>query len=119
MDKNTQLLKLLSRLTSIKNNVPQKGWGVPEKYVVEFNSIIYELEQNTDEDLKEFKVPESEVRPHLTTIGPGNRRTYTSESYCDREFLLMKADGVLGFFTLLLQPTEIKNHIGFKVGENE
>ena len=113
MDK--QLIKSLARLTALKNNVPQKGYGVLEKYVDEFNTIIGELEKSSGEDLSEFKIPDNEVGPRVTSVDMTGRKTYSSGSYCDREFISMKIDGVLGYFTFLLQPNEIKDELGFKL----
>jgi len=117
MDKN--LAKLLARLTALKTNVPQKGYGVPKKYVDEFNSILKGLGETSGEDLNEFMVPTGEVKPRMTSIDMSGRKTYSSESYCDREFISMKIDSVLGYFTLLLKPTEIQNKLGFDVEEND
>lgn len=115
---NKELAKLLARLTALKNNLPKNL--VERKYADEFNSVLTELEKNSGENLNEFKISASEIKPRVTSFNmlSGNR-TYSAESYCDREFLLMKIDGVLGYFTLLLQPDEIKNQIGFSVEENE
>ena len=115
---NKELLKLLARLTAIKNNLPPSS--VPSKYSDEFNSILEKLEENTDENLTEFKIPRSEVQPRVVSFNmlSGNK-SYSSENYCDREFLLMKIDGVLGYFTLLLQPSDVKNTIGFHVENND
>ena len=115
---NKELAKLLARLTALKNNLPKHL--VPRKYADEFNSILVELENNSGENLGEFKIPASEIQPRVTSFSMmSDRKTYSSESYCDKDFLLMKVDGVLGYFTLLLQPTEIKNQMGFSVKENE
>jgi hypothetical protein len=116
MDK--ELAKLLARLTALKNNLPKHL--VSRKYADEFNSILAELEKSSGEDLNEFKIPASEIQPRVTSFNMiSGQKTYSFDSYCEREFLLMKIDGVLGYFTLLLQPTEIKNQMGFLVEENE
>ena len=117
MDKN--LAKLLSRLSALKANIPQRGWGVSKKYVDEFNLILEELRKITDEELNEFKVPDNEVRPRMTSVSYGGHKTYTDEHFCDREFILMKIDGILGYFTLLLEPIEVKNKLGFDVENND
>ncbi len=103
MDKR-ELAKLLSRLTSLKTNLPS-SISTDEKYVNEFHSVLGGLEKIVGEQLKEFYMPNSEMK------------SYQNETYCDREFLLMKIDGVLGYFTLSLQPEEIKDELGFKVEE--
>jgi len=117
---NKDLAKLLARLTALKANLPQKGRGVPEKYVDEFNSILKGLEEVSGEDLNEFMVPANEINPCVTSINMmSGRKTYSSESYCDREFISMKVDSVLGYFTLLLEPAEKQNNLGFRVEEND
>lgn len=109
---NKELPKLLSRLTALKANLPESS--VSRKYADEFNSILSKLEEDSSEDLNDFKIPSSEIRPRQLS-----RTLFSSESYCDREFLLMKIDGVLGYFTLVLQPTQVKDQMGFKVEEND
>lgn len=110
------LAKLLSRLTALKNNLPKNY--VERKYADEFNSILIELEKASNESLSEFKIPESEIEPRVISWNmlSGNRQ-YSEQKYCDKEFLLMKIDGVLGYFTLLLQPVEIKGKLGFNIEE--
>jgi len=116
---NKELAKLLARLTALKQNLPRYHL-IERKYADEFNSLLIELEDVSNEKLNEFRIPLSEIKPKVTSFNlKSGQRTYSSDSYCDREFLLMKIDGVLGYFTLLLQPTEIKNQIGFRVEENE
>lgn len=114
---NKEALKLLARLTALKNNLPKDL--VEKKYADEFNTILTELEKSFNENLSEFMIPASEVQPRVTSWNMlSHNTTYSHESYCDREFLLMKIDGVLGYFTLLIQPEEIKSQIGFSVEEN-
>lgn len=116
MDKD--LLKLLARLTALKNNLPK--WPIPKKYGDEFNLILDELGRISGENLGEFKLPASEIKPRVTSSNYlTGQVTYSSESFCDKDFLLMKIDGVLGYFTLSLQPTKTVNQIGFHVETNE
>jgi len=117
MDKD--ITKLFARLSALKGNIPERGWGVPEKYVSEFNSILEELQNNSGEDLDDFKIPDNEVRPRVTSVNMGGKKTYSSERFCDKEFISMKIDGVLSYFTLLLQPKEIQNKMGFSVEERD
>ncbi len=116
MDKS--IAKLLARLTALKANLPKNL--VAKKYADEFNSILLELERCSEEGLNEFKIAEAEIKPRLLSSNYNTgRATYSSELYCDRDFLLMKIDGVLGYFTLLLQPNEIINQMGFHVESND
>lgn len=114
-DKN--LFRSLARLNAIKNNLPEH-W-VEQKYIDEYNSIIKILEEVTKESLEEFKVPQSQVRPRAVVHSPTQGTSYSRELYCDREYFLIKVDSVLGYFTLVLQPTEVKNQMGFSVDKNK
>jgi hypothetical protein len=111
---NKVFAQLLSRLTALKGNLPKST--VDRKYADEFNSIITELETISSETLTDFKISASEIRPRIVSSNYiTGEKSYSPESYCDRNFLLMKIDGVLGYFTLLLQPVEIKDQMGFNV----
>ena len=48
----------------------------------------------------------------------GQGPKYSPETYCKKEYLLMKIDSVLGYFTIILQPNEIKEQMGFHVEKN-
>jgi len=116
---NKELVKILARLTAVKKNIPTTHL-VEKKYVEEFHDILSGLEKISGEDLQEFRVPNQEINPRVTSISYGGGKTYSSESYCQREFLLMKIDGVLGYFTYLLQPSDDKGpELGFRVEERE
>jgi hypothetical protein len=115
MDNN--LLKFLARLTSLKNNIP-KDQLINREYADEFTSILLGLEKYSNENLADFLLTDDKINPKIVSF---NMRTgdkkYSSDEYCSRNFLLMKIDGVLSYFTLLLQPTEIKQELGFKIKE--
>lgn len=113
MDK--ELAKLLARLTALKGNIPDKH-EVPQKYADEFNSILIGLEKISGETLGDFVIPDNEITPRIRIMGIG-RTIYSDDKYCDKEYLLMKIDGVLGFFTLALQPDDAKEKFGFRVEE--
>ncbi|MBI2355710.1 MAG: hypothetical protein HYV13_00705 [Candidatus Doudnabacteria bacterium] len=81
MDK--QLARSLSKLTALKNNLPKSH--VQGKYANEFNDCIKELAVASGEDLHDFTIPQSEIKPRLVMSGP-ERKIYSSEIYVDREF---------------------------------
>lgn len=72
----------LQALRALKDNIP--NWdGIPEKYVYEFHSILDNLESEGF-NLTFFRVPETEISQSCRD--------------CDRNFLMMKIDGVLNVF---------------------
>ena len=67
-------------------------------------------------NLRGFRIPQPEVRP----VGVGGNYMsgevyYSKDSFCDRSFFLMKVDGVLNMFDVLLStPPSGKAPIGFR-----
>ena len=114
MDK--ELAKALARLTALKSQVSRNH--ISKKYADEYNSIIEILEKTSGEVLTEFKIPSQEIKPIPVSYSKMGT-DYSAESYCDKEYFLMKLDGVLGYFTLLLQPVEVKKQMGFTVANND
>ena len=107
----------LAKLQALKTNIP-KGLGVSAKYADEYNSAIdYLLNMQNDELLIKEKIDQSEIYNPITGIT--NEKTYYGERSIRRDFLMSKIDTVLGYFTLKLQPTQIKNKIGFSVEQSE
>jgi len=107
-----EIKKSYATLVALKNNLP-KNDNIQEKYVRIFNSEIERLTNLGFNDLKEFKVPESEIKPLLLGWNyiTGGDKKYSQERYVDREFLLIKVDSVLGFFSV----HSSKEEIGFKI----
>ena len=106
-------LEAFGRLKSLRQNVPNKD--VETKYVDEFHQVLDLLESVAGVDLKNFRIPASEVRP--VVVG-GNYVTgetyYSSRPFCDHAFFLMKLDAVLTMFELLIQArSSDKPAIGF------
>jgi hypothetical protein len=123
----------LARLNSLKSNLPG-GVTVEEKYVDEFDAILDLLEQSSGDDLSRFRVPASELKRRVTSSNPyggtgggwrsrranAERATIpapepkdpTDDMYCDRSFLMMKIDGLLGLFALRMSGED--SRIGFK-----
>lgn len=99
MDKaNDETLRSFNRLKGLKDNMPST---VKKTYVSEFHDIITRLERSSKVKLDEFKIPDFEVKPHnLGKDREGNRR-FSEESYCDKEFILLKLDALLYYLTNL------------------
>lgn len=98
-----KLIEAYARLKALKANLPET-YSIEEKYVQEFHAILSILEQASGDDLKNFRVPASEVRPR----GLGGDRV---ENKCDRSYLMMRIDGVSAFFEV--QMTSQRASIGF------
>ena len=111
---NMQTVEAYSRLKALRQNVPDQPVAVP--YITEFHQILDLLEKASGVSLQGFRIPQSEVRP--VDVG-GNYLSgdtyYSRDPYCDRSFFLMKVDGVLSMFEILLStPSSAKAPIGFR-----
>jgi hypothetical protein len=99
-----------SRLVALKENLPA-GINVDQKFVDEFHGILDRLETESSKELEDFRVPESELRRTMRSKSPLTDQVhYTENSQCDRAFLMMKIDAVLGFFTI----QSVRKAVGFK-----
>lgn len=95
-----ELAQAYARLKSMKDNLA-KTHEVDRKYIVEYHRILDQLEAATGSKLHDFRVPDTEIHPQ---ISGGNYITgevhYSGRQVCERSYLAMKVDAVLGFFTI-------------------
>jgi hypothetical protein len=113
---NMQVIEAYSRLKSLRQNVPTGS--IETKFVEEFHQILELLEGASGTTLENFRIPASEIRPIVTggNYLTGEQR-YSNKPYCDYHFFVMKVDGVLTMFELLVsqgQGSSGKTTIGFK-----
>lgn len=107
-----ELAQAYARLKSMKDNLP-KTFELDEKYVVEYHQILDTLQSVSGSDLRNFRVPESEIHPE---VSGGNMITgtvdYSGRQVCETNYLRMKVDAVFGFFTI--RTSSKKKEVGFK-----
>ena len=115
MDSNQdRIVRLYSRLTSLKQNLPV-GANIAAQYINEYHSILLELQKITS-DLSEFFVPEGDISPVVTSFNyRTGKKFYSEKLFCERSFLLIKLDGLLGYFQIKYLSEE-KPTIGFNRG---
>jgi hypothetical protein len=108
----TSLAEAYARLQALKSNLPD-AHEVDEKYVQEFHLALELLEPISGYDLSRFRVPLSEVHPQVSGRNYVTGKVYYSgRKVCERSFMMMKVDSVLGFFQIQTAPR--KGTIGFK-----
>jgi len=108
-----------SRLKAFRDNFPDKSnFGVSSDYVHEYHDIVTMIQKVTGLDLQQYMIPDEAVSARVTSANMmSGKKTYSSETYCKKEFFKMKVDGLLNRFELLLnqpEPEEKKHQIGFK-----
>lgn|GEM_PF-1311990 len=116
-----KIFRLYSRLTALKQNLPK--WDINEKYVKDYHDILGLLSEETNSSLDEFKVPQEEIRPRLTSYTPSipdidqeAKSTYSEDRYCEKTLFLTKVDALLSYFKMRYLSEE-KPNIGFKSSE--
>jgi len=111
---STAVLEAYARLKALRDNLPEYEVSAP--FVTEFHQIVELLERAGQFNLSSFRVPASEVKPIVVSSNYLDGSVdYSKESFCDRHYFLMKVDGVLNMFQVLLTPTSApKPSIGFK-----
>ena len=76
----------VARFQAIRNNVP--GY-VKESLVNEYHEVLEQMATASGEDMASFRIPQSEIKPRVTSVRPGSRggrgsATYSSDNYCDQ-----------------------------------
>jgi hypothetical protein len=110
--------RAFATLTSLRANIDRMpGVNIPEIYVSEFHTVLDKL-AGIALDIADFRIPNSEVRPRVTSINTltfhqlKQSRTYSEEKYVDKPFILTKIDAILGYFELTM--SDKPRNIGFR-----
>ena len=104
----TSIKQAYSRLLALKDNLPQ-GFQADGTYVDEFHSILDTLQRESEQDLSAFRVPASEMMKQSSGGDDISGKVYyTGRKMCRRAFLMMRIDGVLGFFALSDSKTTVE-----------
>ena len=103
-DKQNNIKKAYVFLVSLKETLPNDD-PVHERFVNTYNEQIDRLINLGLDDLVEFKVPSHEIKnTQLSST------MFSKERFADRNFLLMKINAILNFFSVSSEDKEI----GFK-----
>ena len=110
------LARAYARLSALRKNIGEMvDYLVLEIYVQEFHAVLDRIE-GIGIDVPEFRIPDSEVKPRMTSSYVDNssgvsRNTYSEEKYVDKAFILTKLDAILGYFEIIT--SEKPRKIGF------
>lgn len=116
-NKQDVLARAYATLSSLRKNIDQMTALVPETYLREFHAMLDRLE-GIGIDVSEFRIPDSEVKPKVTSVSPvnyigggGGHVSYSKEKYVDKPYILTKIDAILGYFEIIT--SEKPKRIGF------
>lgn len=105
-DKNDELARAFATLSSLRKNIGQIATDhVLETYVIEYHAVLDRLE-GIGIGVAEFRIPDSEVKPKVTSVvsyirGGESHVSYSEEKYVQRSFILTKIDAILGYFEII------------------
>lgn len=112
-----KLARAYATLSSLRKNIDQEGYNVPEKYVREYNATPDKLD-GINIDTSEFRIPDSEVNPRITqSYFITSEKVYSEEKYVDKPYLLTKLDAILGYFKIIT--SDKPKRIGFSTPDNQ
>lgn len=107
-----QLKQALSIISGLKENMPESNLNlVDEKFAIEFNSCVNDIEKYYEYDLNRYKISPQDILPRLISSNSRNGKQYSSQRYCNRSLLLTKIDALL--ILVKIEPKEIE--IGFNI----
>lgn len=111
------LARAYALLQGLRNNVANLSW-VKETYVREYHTILDMIER-IGIGVNDFRIPQSEVQPRITSISSisPKRTVYSEQKYVDKELLLTKLDGILGYFEITF--SEEPRRIGFTLPDKQ
>lgn len=120
MDMNNVRKWKLARahLNAFSNNLPTR---IDASVVAQFHKIVDALGEASGEDLSSFRIPDSEMKRRVISVGPlrarpgrppsGGKRM-SEKRYCDVNFMRRQIEGIVCYFASL-QPPPQRGKIGF------
>ena len=118
-NKQDALARAYAMLSSLRNNIAQMDYNVPEKYVREFHTALDRLE-GIGKEVSEFRIPDSALKPKpgASMYVEGKEIFSSKGDICvERPFILTKLDAILGYFEIIT--SEEPKKIGFRPSSNQ
>jgi hypothetical protein len=72
-------------------------------HVEQFHDIVKMLEEASDEDFSDFKIPAEKLAPHITSLRPGGygggrgSATYSKKRFCDTKYFFSRVNGLSNY----------------------
>lgn len=98
----------ISQFNALRSNIPT---SISENLVNEYHEIVKSLELATAEDLSSFLIPETQLKPRVTSFRfatsrhPGNQ-TYSRDKFCDDDFFKRKIDALFQYLQTIERSME-------------
>jgi hypothetical protein len=97
MDSNYQEIqrRVLVKLHALKTRLANVSL-IDERIALEFHSELQRLE-SIGLDIKEFKIPPSDIKPRVTSVDMNGQRTYSQDKYVNPILLMTRLDSVISY----------------------
>jgi hypothetical protein len=108
----------LAKFYAFRNNPPR---AFDEDAVTQFHQIVTALEEAFGEDLSSFRIPDSQMKRRVVSVGPvrarpgrppSGGRKMSDKQYCDDSFMRRQIEGIESYIQNLHPPPE-RGKIGF------
>jgi len=95
-----------AKFIAYRDNLPD---SFDEEEVDKYHKLVSSLQEASGENLADFRIPKSEMKPKVVAATLGSRRrpgrvTYSPQRYCDRRFIQQQIDGIVHYFQSLQPP---------------
>ena len=108
----------LAKFCAFRNHPPR---AFDEDAVTQFHQIVTALEEAFGEDLSSFRIPDSQMKRRVVSVGPVRARPgrppsggkkMSEKRYCDDSFMRRQIEGIESYLQNL-QPPPGRREIGF------
>ncbi len=108
----------VARFVAFRNHIPSR---LDDDAVAQFHQIVTALEEASGEDLSSFRIPDTEMKQHVSSRSPvrawpgrppSGGVKMSKKRYCDDNFMRRQIEGMASYFQNLQPPPEPRK-IGF------
>jgi len=101
-----KILRALALLTALRQNTSSESIteynSLSTSHVTQFHEILNSI-SSIGIDVKEFFIPDQEVKPKLLSISSVSGPRYSEERYIRKSLFLTKVDGIMNYLEMLLK----------------
>jgi hypothetical protein len=107
-----RLMRAISLLTALQNNTKNANEfnDISDSHVTEFHTTLSSI-ADMGIDIKEFRIPDSELNPQVLVSKSGRER-YSEKKYVRKSIFLTKLEGIIIYLNFILKKP--KPRAGFK-----
>ncbi|MEK7600274.1 MAG: hypothetical protein AAB462_04540 [Patescibacteria group bacterium] len=102
-----------SKVIALRDNLPAST-SVESYYIEQYHSLLESFREVIGDDVDEFRVEDTEIKPRVISHGRSIGTRYSAKSYCSKNKLLSKLEGLLNYITMQSPKEDKEKIIGFR-----